>query len=119
MTLDKRTLSEREHRIMSVADDYEGLYVAVWQLAEEKPDDGAADARLTATDLIRNLVKTGWLALFYWDTSTNTAAPLPQSSCDLLDDPLSWLPTPYPGHGVAFAATREGADAFGLRSPHW
>lgn len=107
--------------LASAAEDYAGLYEAIWELNAAFPSVSLGDKYDTAAAALRALLGRGWIALY-------ERSPLPDGEYryqaipaaaveSVLANPVSWYPD-YSGLRIVFSITAAGEQAWSSAAPH-
>ena len=95
--------------LWAAADDWTGLWEAVWSLQTLWPELTGKPAQREARSLLKELVSQGLVYICFFDELTNEERPVTaEEAYDLLDAAKNWQPPSSPQNQVRFAATQAG-----------
>ena len=107
--------------LASAADDYAGLYEAIWELNATFPSESLGNKYEAASAAIRALHARGWIELYEMSPLQEGKyryQVIPESEVQaVLENPVSWYPD-YGGVRIVFSITASGERAWSSGAPH-
>lgn len=107
--------------LASAADDYAGLYEAIWELNATFPSESLGNKYEAASAAIRALHARGWIELYEMSPLQEGKYRyqlIPGSEVQaVLENPVSWYPD-YGGVRIVFSITDSGEQAWSSGAPH-
>jgi hypothetical protein len=107
--------------LASAAEDYAGLYEAIWELNAAFPAESLGDKYDAAAAALRALLGRGWITLYERSPLTDGEyryQAIPAAALEsVLANPVSWYPD-YSGLRIVFSITAAGEQAWSSTAPH-
>jgi hypothetical protein len=103
----------QERILLLAVEDYSGLWEAAFEAKASNAELSDNQAVTLADDIIRQLLKKGWIKLFWsnWPSSDYTPVSVSQTN-EVLSNPLYWKTPSTNAKFIRYSATDEGEKAY-------
>jgi hypothetical protein len=103
----------QEKILLLAVEDYSGLWEAVFETKASNTELSDSQAITLADDIIRQLLKKGWVKLFWSNWPSFDYTPVSDSQTDeVLANPSYWKTPSTDAKFIRYSATDEGEKAY-------